>query len=103
MYAVIASGGKQYKVSPGDVVRVEKLSAEEGSNVEFNNVLMIKDGENINVGTPFLEGGKVSGVVKSQGRDKKIQVLKFHRRKQYKKLIGHRQAYTEVEITAISS
>ena len=103
MYAVIASGGKQYRVAPGDVVRVEKLSAEEGSSVEFRNVLMVSDGEHTNVGTPFLEGSTVSGIVKSQGRGRKIQILKFHRRKQYKKLLGHRQAYTEVEITAIKN
>jgi large subunit ribosomal protein L21 len=103
MYAVIASGGKQYRVAPGDVIRVEKLSAEEGSNVDFSNVLMINDGESISVGTPFVEGSSVTAKVKSQGRGKKIQILKFHRRKQYRKLTGHRQAYTEVEITAINS
>ncbi len=103
MYAVIASGGKQYRVAPGDIIRVEKLSAEEGSSVDFSNVLMVNDGEHINVGTPFVEGSTVSAKVKYQGRGKKIQVLKFHRRKQYKKSMGHRQAYTEVEITAINS
>ncbi len=103
MYAVIASGGKQYRVAPGDTIRIEKLSAEEGSSVDFSDVLMVSDGERITVGTPFVEGSTVTGKVKSQGRGKKIQVLKFHRRKQYRKQMGHRQAYTEVEITAINS
>jgi large subunit ribosomal protein L21 len=103
MYAVIVSGGKQYRVAPGDVIRLEKLPAEEGSSVDFDRVLMVNDGESIKIGTPLVEGSTVSGKVKSQGRSKKVLILKFKRRKQYRKQRGHRQDYTEVEITAINS
>lgn len=103
MYAVIASGGKQYRVVPGDIIRLEKLPGEEGSSVEFDRILMINDGEHIKIGTPFIEGSTVSGKVRSHGRNRKIQILKFQRRKQYRKQMGHRQPYTEVEITTISS
>ncbi len=103
MFAVIATGGKQYRVAPGDVIRVEKLNVEEGDNIDFANVLMVDDGENTTVGTPYVEGGKVTGKVKSQGRANKIAIVKFRRRKNYRKKLGHRQAYTEVEITTINS
>lgn len=103
MFAVIATGGKQYRVAPGDVIRVEKLNIDEGDNVDFVNVLMVDDGENTSVGTPYVDGGKVSGKVRSQGRAKKIEIIKFRRRKNYRKKLGHRQAYTEVEITTINS
>ncbi|MCP4406318.1 MAG: 50S ribosomal protein L21 [Gammaproteobacteria bacterium] len=103
MFAVIATGGKQYRVAPGDVIRVEKLNIDEGDNVDFANVLMVNDGENTTVGTPYVDGGKVSGKVRSQGRAKKIEIIKFRRRKNYRKKLGHRQAYTEVEITTINS
>lgn len=102
MYAVIASGGKQYKVTEGQVVRVEKLDAEEGSSVELDRVLMIADGEDLKIGTPYLDGGKVSAKVKAHGRDKKVEIMKFHRRKHYQKKTGHRQYYTDLEITGIS-
>lgn len=103
MYAVIASGGKQYRVTAGDIIRIERLPVEEGASIDFDRVLMINDGEHIKIGTPFVEGGSVSGKVKSQGRHRKIEILKFQRRKQYRKQMGHRQTYTEVEITTISS
>lgn len=103
MFAVIATGGKQYRVAPGDVIRVEKLNVEEGDNIDFANVLMVDNGENTIVGTPYVEGGKVSGKIRSQGRAKKIEIVKFRRRKNYRKKLGHRQAYTEVEITTINS
>ena len=102
MYAVIKSGGKQYRVAPGDKLRVESLTAEEGATLELEQVLMIADGDDVKVGTPYVEGGKVSAVVKGHGRGKKIEIVKFRRRKHHRKQMGHRQNYTELEITAIS-
>jgi len=103
MYAVVSTGGKQYKVAPGDVLKVEKLDAEEGATIELDRVLMVADGDNINIGAPLVEGGKVSAVVKSHGRGKKIEIMKFRRRKHHQKRTGHRQYYTELEITGISA
>jgi len=103
MYAVISTGGKQYKLAQGDVCRVEKLDAEEGATVEIDKVLMIADGDNINIGTPFVDGGKVTATVKSHGRAKKIEIMKFRRRKHHQKRTGHRQYYTEIEVTGISA
>jgi len=102
MYAVISTGGKQYRVSKGDICRVEKLDAEEGAKVELDQVLMIADGDSINIGTPMVKGGKVSAVVKAHGRGKKIEIMKFRRRKHHQKKTGHRQSYTELEITSIT-
>lgn len=102
MYAVIATGGKQYRVSPGDTIRVEKLYYDEGANVDFDQVLLVNNGEKVAVGTPYLDGRKVTGVVKAHGRGKKIEIVKFLRRKHHKKQMGHRQAYTEIEITDIT-
>jgi len=101
MYAVVSTGGKQYRVAEGDLCRVEKLDAEEGASVEIDKVLMIADGENISIGTPYVEGGKVTATVKAHGRAKKIDIMKFKRRKHHQKRTGHRQHYTEIEITAI--
>ena len=103
MYAVIQTGGKQYRVSEGDILRVEKLGAEEGAEMELDKVLMIADGDNVKVGAPYVEGGKVSATVKSHGRGKKVKIVKFRRRKQYLKRQGHRQSYTELQITGISA
>ena len=103
MYAVIKTGGKQYKLAQGEVVRVEKLDADEGASVELDKVLMIADGDNINIGTPYVEGGKVTATVKSHGRGKKVEIMKFRRRKHHQKRTGHRQYYTEIEITGISA
>jgi large subunit ribosomal protein L21 len=103
MYAVIKTGGKQYRVSEGDVLRVEKLSADEGADVEFGEVLLVSDGENTTVGTPMVEGSKVTASVKSHGRGKKVKIVKFKRRKHHLKRMGHRQAYTEVQITGIQA
>jgi len=103
MYAVISTGGKQYKLAQGDVCRVEKLDAEEGASVEIDKVLMIADGENINIGTPFVDGGKVTATIKSHGRAKKVEIMKFRRRKHHQKRTGHRQYYTEIEVTGISA
>lgn len=103
MYAVFRSGGKQYRASEGDRVRVERLNAEEGDAVEFDQVLMVGDGADVTLGTPLVEDGCVQGIVTAQGRGKKITVTKFKRRKNYKRIMGHRQHFTEVEITSIGS
>ena len=103
MYAVISTGGKQYKLAQGDVCRIEKLDAEEGASVELDKVLMISDGDNINIGTPFVDGGKVTATIKSHGRAKKVEIMKFRRRKHHQKRTGHRQYYTEIEVTGISA
>jgi len=102
MYAVIKTGGKQYKVSKGDILRVEKLDAEEGATVDLDNVLLLGNGDDIQVGAPIIEGAHVSATVKVQGRGKKITIIKFKRRKHYRKQAGHRQSFTELEITGIS-
>lgn len=103
MHAVIQSGGKQYRVAEGDVVRLEKLNLAEGDTVDFSRVMMVSDGENIVIGQPYIEGGKVSGTVEAQGRGKKIDVIKFRRRQKYRRKQGHRQSYTEVKITSIEA
>ncbi|HET7649752.1 MAG TPA: 50S ribosomal protein L21 [Gammaproteobacteria bacterium] len=104
MYAVIETGGKQYRVSEGDVIRVEKLAAEAGAPVEFDRVLMVgKDGDAPVLGAPFVKGGKVSGTVKSLGRHDKIFIFKLRRRKNYRRRAGHKQHYTEVQITGIQA
>ena len=102
MYAVFATGGKQYRASEGDVVRVEKLDAEEGATVELDQVLMIADGDDVKVGTPTVDGGKVTATVRAHGRGDKVKIIKFKRRKHHMKRAGHRQAYTELEITGIA-
>ena len=101
MYAVIQNGGKQYRVAPGDVIRVEKLEAAEGQTVDLNPVLMVNDDQGARVGNPVLAGASVTATVKSHGRADKIKVFKMRRRKHYRKTTGHRQYYTELEITAI--
>ena len=103
MYAVIKTGGKQYRVSEGDTLKVEKLVADEGASVELDKVLMVADGDDVTVGTPFLEGGKVTARVRGHGRAKKVTIIKFRRRKHYMKRQGHRQWFTELEITGISA
>lgn len=103
MYAVIATGGKQYKVSKGDVLRVEKLGVEPGEDVSFDKVLLVADGENVNIGAPYVNGGNVSAKVQANGRGKKIEIIKFQRRKHHRKQMGHRQDFTEIEITDISA
>jgi large subunit ribosomal protein L21 len=101
MYAVIETGGKQYRVTEGQSIKVEKLDGEAGSNIDLDKVLMVADGENITVGAPYVKGGKVTATIKSHGRGKKIHIIKFRRRKHYQKEQGHRQHYTELQITAI--
>ncbi len=103
MYAVIQTGGKQYRVAPGDVVKVELLKAEEGSSVDLDKVLMVAEGDEVKIGAPYVDGGKVTATVKSHGRGKKVKILKFRRRKHHMKRQGHRQWYTELEITGISA
>ena len=103
MYAVIQTGGKQYRVAEGDNLKVEKLVAEEGAIVELDRVLMVADGENVKVGKPYVEGGKVTATVKAHGRGAKVKIVKFRRRKQYLKRQGHRQWYTELTITGINA
>lgn len=102
MYAVIKSGGKQHRVKEGQVVRLEKIEAETGANIDFNEVLMVADGENIQLGTPLVAGAVVSAEVVDHGRAKKVNILKFKRRKHHMKRQGHRQWYTEVKINGIA-
>jgi len=103
MYAVIATGGKQYRVTKGETLRVEKLEGEEGSAVELDGVLMIADGDNIAVGTPMLDKSAVTVTIKSHGRGKKVDIIKFRRRKHSRRQAGHRQSYTEIEVTDIKA
>lgn len=103
MYAVVETGGKQYRVSVGDKLMVEKLDVEEGTNIELDRVLMVCNDGKVNVGTPLLEGTAVSATVLTQGRGKKIRVYKFKRRTKYRRTQGHRQSFTQLEITAIGS
>ena len=102
MKAVIVTGGKQYTVSEGDVIFVEKLNAEEASTVNFEQVLAVLDGENTKIGTPVVEGAKVEAKVVKNGKGKKITVFRYKAKKNEKKKIGHRQPYTKVEITKIA-
>lgn len=101
MYAVIKTGGKQYRVREGDTLRVEKLAAEAGAKIQFDQVLMVGEGEKVKIGAPYLAGSQVSATVIGQGRGAKITIVKFKRRKNYLRRNGHRQAFTEVEITKI--
>jgi large subunit ribosomal protein L21 len=101
MYAVVSTGGKQYRVQKGDVLRVEKLPGDVGSPVSFDQVLLMSDGENVQIGQPVLEGVNVGGQIVEQGKSKKIVVFKYKRRKNYRRKQGHRQAYTAVKIQTI--
>ena len=102
MYAVFKTGGKQYRATTGDILKIEKLDAEKGATVELDQVLMVGEGEKVKIGSPFLKGGKVTATVVDHGRGEKVKILKFKRRKQHMKRMGHRQNFTEVEITGIS-
>lgn len=101
MYAVIFSGGKQYRVTKGDTLKLETLEQEVGSTIDFDKVLMVGEGDSIKVGRPYLETGKVTATVVAHGRHHKIRIIKFRRRKHHMKWQGHRQNYTEVTITDI--
>lgn len=103
MYAVIKTGGKQYRVEEGDRLRVEKIETATGDAVEFDQVLLVADGDNITVGQPLVDGAKVTAEVTEQGRHKKIKIIKFRRRKHSRKQQGHRQWFTEVKITGIKA
>jgi large subunit ribosomal protein L21 len=102
MYAVIKTGGKQYRVSEGDVLRVEKLDGDVGATIELGDVLML-GGEKVSVGKPTVKGAKVTAEIVAQDRAKKIIVFKMRRRKNYRRKQGHRQPYTEIRITGISA
>lgn len=103
MYAVFATGGKQYRASTGDRLKIEKLDVEKGAKVVLDQVMMVGEGEDVKIGTPFLNGGKVTATVVEHGRGEKIRIIKFKRRKHQMKRMGHRQDYTQIEITAIAA
>jgi large subunit ribosomal protein L21 len=103
MYAVFKTGGKQYRASPGDKLKLEKLPAAEGDTVEFGDVLLVGEGADVKVGEPAVAGARVTARVLTQAKDRKISVIKFRRRKNYKRIHGHRQHYTLVEITDIAA
>jgi large subunit ribosomal protein L21 len=103
MYAVIKTGGKQYRVSAGDKLKIEKLDAEIGSEVTFDQVLMVGEGADVKVGAPILAGASVKATVLNQGRGEKVHIFKMRRRKHYRKSQGHRQSFTEVQIGGISA
>ena len=103
MYAVIKTGGKQYRVAEGDVVRIEKLEAEPGAAVEFDKVVLVGQGADVKVGVPVVSGSKVSGTVQKHGQTDKVPIVKFRRRKHYLRQGTHRQLYTEVKITGIQA
>ena len=102
MYAVVKTGGKQYRVSEGDRLKVETLKAEAGDEVSLTDVLMVGSGDSVTVGSPLVANASVSAKVVNHGRGKKITIIKFHRRKHHRKQAGHRQNFTELEITGIS-
>jgi len=103
MYAVIKTGGKQYKVAEGETLKIEKLELEPGNKVIFNEVLMVGDGENVQIGSPLVKKASVEAKVISQGKGKKINILKFKRRKHSMKQQGHRQLFTEIQIGKIKT
>ena len=101
IYAIIKTGGKQYKVAEGMTLQIEKFAAEPGTHIDFNEVLLLASGNTIQVGKPSIEGGKVTATVQSQGRGEKIKIFKMRRRKHARRHQGHRQYYTEVKITGL--
>lgn len=103
MYAVIETGGKQYRVSEGQKIRVETLPGDAGQTVELDKVLLVGEGADVKVGSPYLDSGKVTATIESHGRGKKVMIIKFRRRKHHRKQMGHRQNYTELKITGISA
>jgi large subunit ribosomal protein L21 len=103
MYAVVATGGKQYKVQAGEVLRVEKISGDIGDPVSFDQVLMLSDGEQLKIGRPVLNGAVVSGQIVEQDKNKKILIWKFKRRKRYRRKNGHRQPFTAIRIDRIEA
>lgn len=103
MYAVIQSGGKQHRVTEGQTLRLEKLDLETGASVDFEEVLLVANGDDVKVGVPFVAGGKVVAEIVSHGRGDKVKIVKFRRRKHSRKQAGHRQWFTEVKITSINA
>ena len=103
MYAVFKTGGKQYRASAGDIIQVEKIEAEKGATVELDQVLMVGEGEDVKIGSPFIEGGKITALVMDHGRADKVKIIKFKRRKHHMKRMGHRQYFTQLEITGIDA
>ena len=103
MYAVIKTGGKQYKVEEGTVLQIEKLEQNEGDTIEFNDVLMYSDGENVTLGSPLVENAIVKAEIIKQAKDKKVLVFKYKRRKGYRRMRGHRQHFTEIKINSIKA
>jgi len=102
MYAVFSTGGKQYRAVPGEVIRVELIDAEPGSSIDIDQVMMVGDGDDITIGSPLIKGATVGIKVLGHGRADKIRIVKFRRRKHFRKEMGHRQHYTEIEVTGIS-
>ncbi|HEY9201786.1 MAG TPA: 50S ribosomal protein L21 [Gammaproteobacteria bacterium] len=102
MYAVVKTGGKQYKVAQDEYLKVEKLEGNEGDTIELDQVLMIADGDKLKIGSPMIDGGKVTATILSHGRHKKVEIMKFRRRKHHQKRTGHRQYYTEIKVTGIN-
>ena len=103
MYAVIVTGGRQYRVAQGETLRVEKLVADVGAEVKLDQVLLVGEGDGVTVGAPLVAGATVSAKIRAHGRADKIRIVKFRRRKHYKRTQGHRQHYTEIEITGINA
>lgn len=103
MYAVVATGGKQYRVQEGDTLRIEKIPGEVGSDVAFDQVLMVSDGDDVKVGQPVVENAVVNGTIVEQGKGRKILVFKYKRRKRYRRKQGHRQLFTAVKIGTIQA
>ncbi|NLB73419.1 MAG: 50S ribosomal protein L21 [Firmicutes bacterium] len=101
MYAIIETGGKQYRVKEGDVLRVEKLSEEPGETLELDRVLLVRDGDDVRIGNPIISGARVTAKVLAQGKSRKILVFKYKPKKNYRKRYGHRQPYTEIQIEKI--
>tara|TARA_Y100001934_G_C12266903_1_gene732862 strand:- start:842 stop:1156 length:315 start_codon:yes stop_codon:yes gene_type:complete len=102
MHAVIKTGGKQYRVAAGDQFNIESLAGEVGAEIQFDEVLMLSDGDDVTVGTPLVAGANVQAKVVEHGRGEKIRIIKFKRRKHYRRTMGHRQNYTRVEITGVN-
>lgn len=101
MYAIIETGGKQYRVQEGDVIRVEKIEIADGEAVKFDKVLLVSDEEKLNVGKPYVDGAVVEAVVENQGKAKKIIIFKYKSKKDYRKKQGHRQPYTQIKVEKI--
>ena len=102
MYAVIKTGGKQYRVSSGEKLKVEQLAADVGSQITIDQVLLVADGDKVSIGQPLVTGAKVQATVVNHGRDDKVRIFKLRRRKHYKKQQGHRQNFTEIQVDKIS-